>query len=82
MASSQGTWGRLLDDAEAALRDARRTARERPAGTPEQAAAASLVTRLPEFIRDVRIAARRGRLNESAYRSVFEQLVTSLRTGA
>jgi hypothetical protein len=41
--------------------------------------AASLVTRLPEFIRDIRLAARRRRTNEPAYRSVFEQLVTALR---
>ena len=72
-------WTALLEEAEAALRDARRLASESPTGTPEHAVAASLVTRLPEFIRDVRVAARRRRTNEPAYRSVFEQLVTALR---
>ena len=49
-------------------------------GVADQAVAASLATRLPEFIRDVRLAVRRGRADEPAYRSVFEQLVTGLRS--
>lgn len=72
-------WAELLREAEEALRLARRLASERPAGSADQAAVASLATRLPEFIRDVRLASRRGRTNEAAYRSVFEQLVPALR---
>jgi hypothetical protein len=72
-------WDALIGEAEEALRRARRLASERPPGSADQAAAASLATRLPEFIRDLRVAARRGRTNEPAYRSVFEQLVTALR---
>jgi hypothetical protein len=72
-------WSVLLEEVEAALVVARRLASERPDGTPDHAVASSLVVRLPEFIRDVRVAARLGRTNEPAYRSVFEQLVASLR---
>jgi hypothetical protein len=72
-------WAGLIEEAEEALRLARRLAQERPAGSADQAAAASLVTRLPEFIRDVRLAARRGRTNDALYRSVLEQLVSAIR---
>jgi len=79
MATIDPAWKGILEDADVALRDARRVAADRPSGTAEQAAAASMVTRLPEFIRDVRLAVRRRRSNPAAYRSVFEQLITSLR---
>ncbi|HJW22430.1 MAG TPA: hypothetical protein VJ506_08390 [Candidatus Limnocylindrales bacterium] len=79
MATAMTGWTALIGEAEEALRLARRVASERPAGSAEQAAATSLVTRLPEFIRDLRIAARRGRSNEALYRSVFEQLVPALK---
>ena len=79
MATIDPGWTALLEEVDAALRDARRLAAERPVGTADHATAASLVTRLPEFERDVRLAIRRGRTNTAAYRSVFEQLVTSLR---
>ena len=72
-------WTALIAEAEEALRLARRVASEQPAGSAEQAAAASLVTRLPEFIRDLRRAARRGPSNEALYRSLFEQLVPALK---
>jgi hypothetical protein len=78
MALTSG-WAALVEEAEEALRHARRLASERPAGSADQAAAASLVTRLPEFIRDVRLAGGRGRTNDALYRSVFEQLVPPLR---
>ena len=79
MATTMTGWTALVTEAEEALRLARRVVAEAPAGSAEQAAAASLVTRLPEFIRDLRIAARRGRSNEALYRSVFEQLVPALK---
>lgn len=79
MATATTGWTALVGEAEEALRHARRVVAEGPAGSAEQAAAASLVTRLPEFIRDLRIAARRGRSNEALYRSVFEQLVPALK---
>jgi hypothetical protein len=77
--SEPSGWSVLLGEAEAALRDARRLASERPADAPDRAVAESLVVRLPEFIGEVRLAAGRGRTNVSAYRSVFEQMVSSLR---
>ena len=79
MSATDAAWAALIDQAEEALRVARRVASERPAGSPDQAAAASMTTRLPEFLRDVRRAAHRGRTDAAAYRSVFEQLVTTLR---
>lgn len=82
MPTTDTAWATLIDEAEEALRIARRLASERPAGSPDQAAAASMATRLPEFIRDVRLAVRRGRTDQPAYRSVFEQLVTTLRAVA
>ncbi|HYL41699.1 MAG TPA: hypothetical protein VET90_10350 [Candidatus Binatus sp.] len=78
MTTNTSGWETLLGEAEGALRRARRAASEGQPGSADQAAAASLVVRLPEFIRDVRLAERRGRTNLSAYRSVFEQLVPSL----
>ena len=78
MAMVTASWETLLDEAEDALRRARLQAAGRPSGSVEQAAAVGLVVRLPEFIRDVRLAQRRGRTNLAAYRSVFEQLVPAL----
>jgi hypothetical protein len=77
--SVQGGWDELLADAIEAEREARRLAAEQPDGSPEQAAGAATATRLREFIRDVRLAARRGRTNTPAYRSVFEQIVPPIR---
>ncbi|HYL40823.1 MAG TPA: hypothetical protein VET90_05905, partial [Candidatus Binatus sp.] len=73
MTTAASGWEALLGEAEAALRRARRAAAERPAGSVEQAAARSLVIRLPEFIRDVRVAERRGRPELAAYRSILRQ---------
>ena len=76
---ADASWQLLVNEAEDALRRARTLATERPAGSPEREAARSMLARLPEFIRDLSIARRRGR-DAATYRSVFEQLVTVVRS--
>ena len=76
---ADANWQLLVSEAEEALARARALATERPVGSPEREAARSMLVRLPEFIRDLSIARRRGR-GAAAYRSVFEQLVTVVRS--
>jgi hypothetical protein len=77
---AEPSWQALAEEAEAALRRARTLAMEGPARPADREALRSMLTRLPEFIRDLSIARRRGRQEIALYRAVFEQLVTPLRS--
>ena len=72
-------WQTLMDETDAALARARLLVAQQATDSADLEAAHSLMTRLPEFKRDLSIARARERSAIASYRSIFEQLVTTLR---